>query len=268
MVAQLVPDTLWAVVQPILPENAPSPRGGRPKLEDRAVLAGIIFVLRCGLPWRALPQQLGFGSGLTCWRRLRDWQQAGVWQKLHQALLQALQDAELLDWSRASVDSTSVPAPKGGLNTGPNPTDRGKCGSKLHLIVDNNRVPIALSLSGANVHDSKKLVDVLNALPKVHDKRFHLLRTRPAKLHADKGYDYPRCRTAVKLRGITPRIARRQVEEKSRLGRNRWKVERTFSWLLNYKKLAVRYGRRSDLFLALGLLASSLVCFRRLHFNF
>jgi transposase len=110
----LVPDELWAVVAPLLPAEPPKVKGGRPRVADRAVLTGILFVLRSGIPWEMLPPELGCGSGMTCWRRLRDWQAAGVWQQVHHALLTRLGKADQLDWSRASIDSQSVPAPKGG----------------------------------------------------------------------------------------------------------------------------------------------------------
>ncbi len=109
----LVPDELWAVVDPLLPPEPPKPKGGRPRIPDRACLAGIIFVLRSGIPWEMLPRELGCGSGMTCWRRLRDWQEAGVWDRLHRALLDRLGRADQIDWSRACLDSASIPAKKG-----------------------------------------------------------------------------------------------------------------------------------------------------------
>ncbi len=109
----LVPDELWAIAEPLLPTEPPKPKGGRPRIPDRACLAGIIFVLRSGIPWEMLPQEMGCGSGMTCWRRLRDWQEAGVWDRLHRALLDRLGHADRIDWSRACLDSASVPAKKG-----------------------------------------------------------------------------------------------------------------------------------------------------------
>src|SRR5215813_8049620 len=109
----LVTDALWALVAPLLPVERPKPKGGRPRIPDRAALTGILFVLKSGIPWEMLPQELGCGSGMTCWRRLRDWQHVGVWTRLHQALLQCLQDAGQIDWERASLASASVPAPGG-----------------------------------------------------------------------------------------------------------------------------------------------------------
>jgi transposase len=109
----LVPDDLWEAIEPLLPKELAKPKGGRPRIPDRAALGGIIFVLRTGCPWRLLPKELGCGSGPTCWRRLRDWQEAAVWQRLHQRLLNWLGDATAIDWSRASVDSLSVRAKRG-----------------------------------------------------------------------------------------------------------------------------------------------------------
>src|SRR5215212_4899323 len=114
----LVSDELWAVVAPLLPLEPPKPKGGRPRVSDRACLSGIIFVLKSGIPWEMLPQESGCGSGVTCWRRLRDWQEAGVWDRLHQMLLDRLGEADRLDWSRASLDSASLPAKRGATSRG------------------------------------------------------------------------------------------------------------------------------------------------------
>lgn len=109
----LLPDDLWIRIAPLLPEEPPKPKGGRPRVPDRACLTGIIFVLKSGIPWELLPAEMGCGSGVTCWRRLRDWHRAGVWDRLHQALLDELGQADQIDWSRACVDSASVPAKRG-----------------------------------------------------------------------------------------------------------------------------------------------------------
>jgi transposase len=113
MAKALVSDALWEVIAPLLPVEPPKPKGGRPRISDRAALMGILFVLKTGLPWEYLPQELGCGSGVTCWRRLRDWEKAGVWHRLHRALLDQLGEADQIDWSRASLDGSSVQA-KGG----------------------------------------------------------------------------------------------------------------------------------------------------------
>ena len=107
---QLVEDALWAVVAPLLPKPRPKKKVGRPRVADRACLTGIVFVLKTGIQWEDLPQEMGCGCGMTCWRRLRDWQAAGVWWDLHRVLLDRLGEADRIDWSRASLDSSTVPA--------------------------------------------------------------------------------------------------------------------------------------------------------------
>jgi transposase len=115
----IVSDELWARIEPLLPV-VPRRRDhpGRKRLDDRKVLSGILFVLYTGIPWEFLPQELGFGSGMTCWRRLRDWHQAGVWQRLHESLLAELNAAGALDFSRAVIDGSHVGALKGGPKPG------------------------------------------------------------------------------------------------------------------------------------------------------
>lgn len=122
MAKKLVDDALWEVVHPLLPPPPPHPSGrGRPRLSDRAALTGILFVLKSGIPWEMLPQEMGCGSGMTCWRRLCEWHQAGVWQNLHHLLLNRLEQTNQIDWRRASLDSVSVrakgaPRKKGALS--------------------------------------------------------------------------------------------------------------------------------------------------------
>jgi len=121
MKTQLIGPKLWPFLEPLISKPVRSPRGGRPRLDDRAVLNGILFVLASGIPWEELPQSLGFGSGMTCWRRLRDWQRQGVWERLHQALLTRLRQSDQIDWHRASIDSAAVPSPRGARRPAPIP---------------------------------------------------------------------------------------------------------------------------------------------------
>lgn len=114
MAKPLLPDALWERIQPLLPPEPPKPDGGRPRVPDRAALTGILFVLKTGCPWEYLPQELGCGSGMTCWRRLRDWHAAGVWKKIWKLLLDELGLADRIDWSTSAIDSCSVRAVFGG----------------------------------------------------------------------------------------------------------------------------------------------------------
>jgi len=113
MAKPLVSDDLWAEIAPLLPPEPPKPKGGRPRIPGRACLTGILFVLRSGIPWELLPHEMGCGSGMTCWRRLRDWQAADVWHRLHRKLLDRLGEADRIAWTRAAVDSRTLPAKRG-----------------------------------------------------------------------------------------------------------------------------------------------------------
>ncbi len=116
--AKLLPDALWDRIEPLIPPDPPRPKGGRPRIGARACLLGILCVLKTGIAWGDLPEELGCGSGVTCWRRLRAWQAAGVWDRLLRVLLDELGEAGEIDWSRASVDAGTVPAPGGARKPG------------------------------------------------------------------------------------------------------------------------------------------------------
>ena len=136
MAKLLVSDDLWAAIAPLLPPEPPKPKGGRPRLPDRAALTGILFVLKTGLPWEYLPAEMGCGSGMSCWRRLRDWHAAGVWAELHRVLLERLHSAGQIDWRRAALDSASVPAKRGELRQGrTRPTAAGRAASATSSLM-------------------------------------------------------------------------------------------------------------------------------------
>ena len=127
MAKELVPAELWSKIETLLPLDPPRPKGGRPRVPNRVALRGILFVLKSGIPWEMLPQEMGCGSGMTCWRRLRDWHNANVWQQLHEMLLAELHGNNRLDWSRATVDSGSIRAMCGGKKQDPIPrTERNR----------------------------------------------------------------------------------------------------------------------------------------------
>ncbi|MFD8570513.1 IS5 family transposase [Streptomyces sp. NPDC059639] len=261
IVERLVPDGLWEIFQDVAPEPPIRVQGGgRRRCDDRAVLAAIIFVATSGCTWRQLPPVFG-ASWQTVHRRFTAWSAARVWAKLHRVVLDQLGANGELDWSRCAIDSVSIRAVKGPL-TGPNPTDRGKLGSKIHVICDRNGLPISLGISGANLHDSQALIPLMHGIPPIRS-RYGPRRRRPAKLHADKGYDFDHLRNWLRRRQIVPRIARRGVECSDRLGRHRWVVERTMSWLNGCRRLHRRYERKAEHFLAFVGIASTLICYRR-----
>jgi transposase len=121
--AKLLDDRLWEIIEPLLPRHKRRFRyPGRKRTDDRRCLTGILFVLRTGTPWEYLPLEMGCGSGVTCWRRLRDWQKAGVWDKLHRVLLEHLNRADGIDWERVAVDSSHVRAVGAGGKKRPKPS--------------------------------------------------------------------------------------------------------------------------------------------------
>jgi transposase len=156
---------------------------------------------------------------------------------------------------------------KGGSATGPSPVDRGRAGSKHHLLVDATGIPLACSLTGGNRNDVTQLIPLLDQVPAVKG-RVGRPRRRPDRVYGDRAYDHDKYRRLVRTRGITPIFARRQTEHGSGLGRVRWVVERTFAWLHHFKRLLVRYDRRQEIHKAFLALACCLVCYRRLPSSF
>lgn len=261
MAKPILDDALWEVIEPLLPQ--PKPRRyrfpGRKPIENRKALTGILFVLKTGIPWEFLPQEMGCGCGMSCWRRLNEWHKAGVWQNLHEVLLSQLQSEDHIDWSRAVVDSASIRALAGGDNVGKNPTDRGKMGSKHHAITDAQGIPFAVILTGANRHDSTQLMPLVDAIPAVRGKVGHP-RKKPKVVQGDRGYDCEPHRRDLRKRGIEPVLAKRYSENGSGLGIYRWVVERTLSWLHQFRRLRIRYEKRGDIHEAFLAIGCCLIC--------
>ena len=261
MAKPLLSDELWQRVEPLLP--APKPRRfrypGRKPLTHRQALTGILFVLKTGINWNELPREMNCGSGSRCRRRLAEWHEAGVWVRLHALLLDELREADKIDWSRAAVDSASARALGGGEETGPNPTDRGKKGSKHHAVVDRHSIPLAATATAANRPDVKEVLEVVDSIPDVAGKPGRP-RRRPGELYGDRAYDSQAHREALRARGIKPRLARRNTGHGSGLGKVRWVVERFLGWLHRFRKLRLRTDWTLQAHDALLKLACSLIC--------
>jgi transposase len=244
MARPLLPDELWERIEPLLPP--PKPRRfrfpGRKPIDNRKALTGILFVL------------------MTCWRRLRDWQAAGVWQQLHELLLAELNGGDKIDWSRAVIDCSFARAFGGGQQTGPSPVDRRKKGSKHHVITDGQGVPLAAATTAANVNEVTQVRRLVRAIPPVRGKPGRP-RRRPDRLYGDGAYDSEPVRRWLRRLGIQPFLGKRRREHGSGLGIYRWVVERTLSWLHGKRKLRLRTDRRNDIHDALLSLACSLICF-------
>ncbi|MFE5142317.1 IS5 family transposase [Streptomyces fagopyri] len=237
----IVSDELWSLIEPLLPEPAPKLVEGRPRVPDRQALCGILFVLHTGIQWEYLPQELGFGSGMTCWRRLAAWNDAGVWDELHLVLLKKLRAAQKLDWSRTVIDPSHVRAARPGPKSGPSPVDRARPGSKHHIVTDVRGISLAVSLTGGNRNEVTQLLPLLDKIPTVAGA-VGRPRRRPDALLADRAYDHDKYRRLLWSRGIRPVIAERGVEHGSG-----WVVARTIAWLHGFRRLRIRWERHDDI---------------------
>lgn len=210
---RLVPDELWELAAPLLPSFAARPQGGgTAPCDERAVFTAVVYALTSGCAWRHLPPTFGT-SPATAHRRFTVWTEAGLWRGLHWAVLDELGPGAR--WTGPRRSSTRPPfAPKGGSPTGPNPVDRGKKGSKLHVLSDAQGIPLAVAVSGANMHDSLALIPLIRGIPAVRSRRGPR-QDRPVKLRADKAYFsayiWPGCASAGSSRasrGPRPRVRR------------------------------------------------------------
>jgi transposase len=258
LVDDLVPDKLWAIVEPLLPAPPRPPYGGRHRaIPDRNCFAAIVFMARTSTPWRLLPaRELGCGSPSTCWRRLAEWANAGVFDQLHLEVLDRLGEQGRLDWTRASVDTMSVRAKHGG-SCGRKSGRSWQARVQAALVCDGGGLPLTAAVTAANVADTTLFAAVLDDVPPIRTPAGRR-RTRPAAVHADKAYDSAANRAWLRRRGIQPRIARRGIESSTRLGRHRWRVERARSWLSCWRRLQVRWDRDSGRFFAFVLVACAL----------
>lgn len=263
MVMARMPDAFYDQVAHHLPPEQPiGPKGGRPSIPHRTVMKVIWFILATGNRWEDVPMEMGC-SGRTAARRLRAWEQLGIWARLHSDLLAALKRAGKLDANTVVVDSVLVRAFGGGQLTGPSPVDRRKSGTKHTLLVDGNGVPLVIRTAGANVSDHRQILPVVLDYPRIGGKSGRP-KELPDDLYADRGYDSEGTRSLLRWLGIEPHVARRNEPHGSGLGKIRWVVERTISWMKGLRRMRVRYDRLADVQQAWTSLAASVICYRLL----
>ena len=207
-------DADWDHIKPLLPKHKRRKLGGRPPMDDRKAMTAILYVLRTGCQWKALPRSLGVGS--TVHLRFQQWVHAKVFKKMWKAGLLQLDEKKELDWTWQCMDGAMTKAPLGGEKTDKNPTDRGKSGVKRSLLTEGHGIPIAVAVEGANCHD-KRLVQ--GTLPSMLIRRPRASTHRPQNLCMDKGYDYPHTRQWVSRWGCTAHIKARgeEVQQKQSL---------------------------------------------------
>jgi transposase len=226
-------------------------------MDPRKVFEGIVFVLRTGCQWKALPKER-FGSSSSVHAYFRTWLQAGFFLALWRAGLAEYDEMEGIAWSWQSIDGCMIKAPMAQEAAGPNPTDRGKNGSKRHLLADAHGLPLSTIVTGANRHDVTQLEPVLNSIViPLPDglRRF---------LYADKGYDGEPAQRAILERGYTPRVSRKKPRPGRPPKNRRWIVEVTHSWLNRFRTLHVRYEKLRESYEALLHLAFAIICWRKI----
>jgi putative transposase len=250
-----VPRRLWRIMKKHLPAEAqPGQGGGRPRIGNRAVLNGIWYVLWTGCQWKAVHRDWFGAASSVLHERFQVWQAQGVWDAVFRALVKFYRRERHIQWRWQAVDSRACAAPLGGSDTGKNPTDRAKLGSKIHLLVDQRGAPLAIDISGANQHDKWSVSDLV----------FHVAVKRPgSEQHfcADKGYDYDDVRQVLEREGYIPHIKRKRrrgepwpdpypVPGELQFPARRWVVERTLSWLAKRRSVRTRWCKKGSNWLA------------------
>jgi transposase len=267
MAQACLPDAFYDLVAHHLPPEQPvGPKGGRPPILHRIVLKVIWFVLVSGCRWEDVPPEMGC-SGRTAHRRLRYWEELGIWDRLHADLLRLLRQNDQLDPDLVIVDGVIVRAFGGGELTGPSPVDRRKKGSKHTLLVDRHGVPLAIRTAGANASDHGQIIPIVLDYPQVGGK-VGRPKELPDELYADAGYDSEATRWLLAWLGIEAKINKRNSTHGSGLGKVRWVVERTISWLKGLRRMRIRYDRLAIIQEAWNTLAASVICFRIWHHDF
>ncbi len=255
-----VPRNLWRILKRELPKPPKKKGRGRPRIDNRRVINGIWYVLWTGCQWKAVHRDWFGVSSSVLHERFQTWQREGRWERILRRIVRYYAREQRIAWKWQSVDSKSVPAPLGGAQTGRNPTDRSKRGSKIHILVDQRGAPLAIYISGANQHD-KWFVDELV---------FSIVVRRPTveqHLCADKGYDYPDVHQFVFQERYVAHIKHRRrrgepVVEALPPGETlhparRWVVERTLSWLVKRRSVRTRWCKKPENYLAFVLFAAA-----------
>lgn len=252
------------MIEPLLPKVERRVRHpGRKRHPDRLVFQGILFVLHTGISWEHLPQELGFGVGHDLLAPLGRVDEGRRLAPAPRGPPGQAPQRECPGLLPGSCGRLSYPGVKGGSKTGRSPVDRGRTGSKHHLITDATGIPLAVTLTGGNRNDVTQLIPLLQAVPSVRGKRGRP-RRRPDVVLGDRGYDHDKYRRPVRDLGVKPLIARRGTEHGSGLGTQRWVVERAFAHLHWFRRLRIRWEIRDDVHEAFLSLGCALICWRRL----
>lgn len=258
-----VSDALWERVEPLVPPAPSHAKGGRPRRPNRQLFAAMVYVLRTGIQWNALPRELGASS--TVHARFQAWERAGFFADLWEAEVADYDELTGIEWAWQCVDGAMTKAPFGGAASGPNPTDRAKLGVKRSLLTDGAGIPLAVAVEGANRHDMKLLAATLDGIVVTRPEP---RAEEPQHLCLDAGYDYAAVRDVAAARAYDAHI-RGRGDERTEQARNpgwrarRWVVERTHSWMNRSRRLLVRWEKKAENYLAFIHLACAQLIFAK-----
>jgi transposase len=269
-----VPDVLWEIVRRLLPAPRQAGKPGRPRASDRAALNGIWYVLWTGCQWKAIHKDWFGVSSSVIHERFQTWRALGIFADMMREMVLFYQTERKIGWEWQSIDSKACPAPLGGEETGRNPTDRGKQGSKIHLMVDEQGAPLSLHVTAANQHDKWSADDLIVSLvverPDPQQVEQHLC--------ADKGYDYDDVHLLVAEANYLAHIKHRRrrneppqeecpIPGELRYPARRWVVERSLGWLAKRRSLRNRWCKKRDNWLAFLQFACAHILFNLAFFG-
>jgi len=265
-----IPDALWQKISSALEVNKPRKKKGRPRTDDRAIFDALIYLARTGIQWSALPKD--FPPKSTVHERFQEWLEYGCLEAAWAELLKDYDETLGIEWEWQSADGCIVKAPLGkrtsegeAQSTGANPTDRGKSGTKRHLLTDGKGIPLSVVLSGANRHDMKKLADLLDA--KVIDSPSP--QAVEQHLCLDRGYDYDTCRQTAQQHGYITHIPDKNAPipaptDPERHPPRRWVVEVGHSWFNRFRGVLIRWAKSAQSYLGFVQIAACLIVGRKL----
>ena len=245
-----VPRCVWRIAKQHLPKQERKPGAGRSRKPNRAVMNGLWFILWTGCQWKAIDTSWFGVSSSVVHERFQTWQQEGIWEQIFRSMLRFYGRKRHIQWKWQSVDSRSCASPLGGSDTGANPTDRAKKGSKIHILVDQRGAPLSVWITGANQHDKWSADDLV----------IHVAVKRPTSdqhFCADKGYDYPDVHQFVTEQGYQKHIKHRRrrgepqsdpcsIPGETQFPARRWVVERTLGWLAKRRSIRTRWCKKSQ----------------------
>lgn len=259
-----VPDDLWSRIAPILGPEKPLGTRGRPAVPYRTIFDAIIYVLRTGCQWHALPRERFGAAPTTVHGRFRQWAEARHFETIWKVMLEDYDEQLGIDWKWLAMDGCITKAPLGGEETGRSPVDRGKQGTKRSVLIDGRGAPLSVVVAGANTNDKTIAVQTIDEMVALRPEK------RVYRLHhicLDKGYDYRDVIEGVLERDFILHLKKRGIKEEEVTGprrypARRWVVERTNAWHNKFRRLLIRWERKFEHYLAMVDLASTLIIYR------